>query len=274
MHDCGYEPTQIARQLSASLRSGLLSGQPPLERGLLMTTLGTLLDVPSSSDPKSYLEIILLDAALENIPTAGKSTPAKVMSEQIQSKTQVVTEPHPSTFRKSMSKPPVLPAEPPPVATFKPRPAAAEDDDEAPVTASDAMLDKDIWLKVLAAVKAKHNTLFSIVRVTTPHFEPGIVTLECGFAFHQKRLSEKRNKEMLATIIEGVAGHPIRIQCIVGEATTPDSTPLPAVLPEANEQVHTVAAATPAAPPAPAPPQNDAVAAISNIFGGAEVLQS
>ncbi|HSX32296.1 MAG TPA: hypothetical protein VLF43_03475, partial [Candidatus Saccharimonadales bacterium] len=274
IHENGYEPAQIARQIGAELRTELLAGKSVLDKTVIMQLLTQLLSVPSSPDPKSYLEIALLDAALTNAGVA-KPAAAKVMPEAVQ-KAPVVTEQHPSSFQRSMPKPPVYKPEPsvaaaPTPATPKAPPAATETEDaEQSVTDATALLDNDAWAKVLAAVKAKHNTLFTIVRSATPHFEPGIVTLECGFAFHQKRLSETRNKTMLMDLITEATGQTVRLQCILGTAASPnDLPPIPAVLPPADEQVHTVAAV-----PKPAQPQNEDVAAISNIFGSAELLQS
>ncbi|HSX28989.1 MAG TPA: DNA polymerase III subunit gamma/tau [Candidatus Saccharimonadales bacterium] len=274
MSQGGYEPAQIARQLGGALREQLVHGKPGLDREVTMQLLTRLLDVPASPDPKSYLEIVLLDAALSGTPAPKPAAP-KIMSEEVQGKPAVVTEPHPSSFqRKQQAQPTLEPPKAAVVATAKPEAPAPESEAEQPATNSTDTLDKTAWTQVLAAVKAKHNTLFSIVRVTTPHFEPGIVTLECGFAFHQKRLNDTRNKTMLTNIIKEATGHTVRLQCIVGEATVPDITPLPPTLPPADEQVHNVSAAAPVQPAAATAPENDTIKTVSNIFGGAELLQS
>ncbi|HTH71948.1 MAG TPA: hypothetical protein VL737_01125 [Candidatus Pristimantibacillus sp.] len=129
-----------------------------------------------------------------------------------------------------------------------------------------ANLDEAAWPHILAAVKQHHNTLYSIVRTTRPHFEPGKVTLECGFAFHQKKLNEKGSKKTLADIIQQVTGQNIQIACILGETTDPNEAPKASpILPPAEEKVHTVAAPK---------PETEDVKNISNIFGGAELLES
>jgi DNA polymerase-3 subunit gamma/tau len=272
MHDGGHEPAQIARQLGELLRAQLLAGKPNLPHAELVGLLTKLIEVPSSSSPQSYLEIALLDVALAGVqpvaqaaapasvtPAAApaKPAPAKIMTEDVQAKPAVQIEPHPSSLRKA--------AEPAPKAEV---PKA-----DTPTPASDALLDVSSWPAILAAVKAKHNTLFSIVRATQPHFEPGVITLECAFAFHQKRLNENRNKEMLSDIIQSVTGQNLRILCVVGEPVVPDA-PTVAALPPAAEQVHTVAQAASAPIAPPAGPPNETVSAISDIFGGAELLQS
>lgn len=255
------------------------------------------------------------------------SASPKLMREVVQAKPIAIAEPHPSAFRRadhtSASKTNDAQA-PAGVKTDKLEPenvAKASDseatrkEEAAPSAArlskAETNLQKDYqtavesdtaselrmgtpldaaaWGAILTAVKAKHNTLYSIVRTARPHFEdPGALTLECGFAFHQKRLNEKRNKEVLAEVIEQTTGQNVIINCVVGEAATPDELAGPPPLPPADEQIHTVStpASAPASPvtiAAPTPQQPKTTAAdtpdttietISNIFGGAELLES
>jgi hypothetical protein len=104
-----------------------------------------------------------------------------------------------------------------------------------------------------------------------PRFEPGKVTLEVAFPFHQKRMNEARNKQILSEIIIGVTGSDIQIVCIMGEGKpAPPPPPLP---PADGETVHAVASALPTQTVAEKSSVGD-VDAISNIFGGAELLES
>jgi hypothetical protein len=98
--------------------------------------------------------------------------------------------------------------------------------------------------------------------------------LEFGFAFHQKRIQETKNKEIIAGIISAVTGQELALKCIVGQGQDPNSLPVPGApqLPPEEVVVHTVTNAQPA--PAPTAPSTPEVSAISNIFGGAEVLES
>ncbi|HSW98911.1 MAG TPA: DNA polymerase III subunit gamma/tau [Candidatus Saccharimonadales bacterium] len=287
VHAGGHEPSQVAKQLGRALRAQLLSGKPMLATDVILPLLGKLLEVSSSSDPKSFLEIILLDAAFSGQAPAASvasaspaATPApaapKIMKEAVQAKPPVVTEPHPSTLRKAAPAPEPAPstgapaptAEPAAAPAAHPEPAAAQPSPVQPATGG--ALDKSIWPKVLAAIKAKHNTLFSIVRATEPRFDaPGTVTLICAYPFHQKRLNEQRNKEVLGDIIQAVSGQNVRIVCEVG---TPEAVIQagPPPLPPADEQVFTAQPEPTAAPTK----QTQTVQAISNIFGGAELLES
>lgn len=226
VHTGGHEPSQVARQLGEALRQQILSGKPQLSSDIILQLLTKLLEVPSSADPKSYLEIALLDAALSGAPQAAQPSQAspapKVMKEAV-AVAPALTEPHPSAFRKSALKP------------------REEEEEESDQPASSATLDKSIWPQVLAAVKAKHNTLYSIFRAAEPTFnKPGTIELICAFAFHQKRLNEKRNKQVLGDIIRDVSGENVRLIFTVGTPNVPQFDDLPPALPPADEQVFSV----------------------------------
>jgi DNA polymerase-3 subunit gamma/tau len=287
LQNAGHDPAQVARQLATHLRAGLIAGKPALPSSLLLQLLTKLIDVPASSSPKSYLEIALLDTALAGAelpasvpiaavapavskskptptaPTAGKPAEPKVMQEPVQAPTPTVTEPHPSTFQKKFVK-------------------HAEEPQEDTGPTSDAVIEQDLWPQILAALKQKHNTIHTLARTAKPTFGPGTVTLEFAFAFHQKRLNEAKNKQIIAEIVQGVTGENLQIICIVGEGVSEPVTAGPMLPPEGDEVIHNVAVPpvppAPAASSAPAPAANgtgsDAVAAISNIFGSAEVLES
>jgi DNA polymerase III gamma/tau subunit len=243
-----------------------------------MPLLSKLIEVPASSNPRAYLEIALLDVALAGSTAATTATsapapqpkpaaqppvqpaPPKTIAAEAVQETAVQVEPHPSAFQR---------------ATLKRQPLPEENEDDAP--AGTAILDASVWPQILAAVKAKHNTLYSIVRMAKPSFEPGKIILDCGFPFHQKRLQEARNKQTLSEIIQAVTGESLILKCIVGQGQDPNAIPAagpPQLPPEDPTVVHSVAvpAAATATPAATAPAPD--LTAISNIFGGAEVLES
>ncbi|HEV7453686.1 MAG TPA: DNA polymerase III subunit gamma/tau [Candidatus Saccharimonadales bacterium] len=272
LQTAGHDSAQVAKQLGATLRNGLLEGKPALPSDQLMQLLAKLIEVPSSGNPRAYLEIALLDIALIGAGLAPNATPVapktakpeapapakKTLSQAVPATQAVQVEPHPSTFNKPAVKPTALtpPAETEYAAT------------------SDATLTIDAWPAVLAAVKSKYSTLYSVIRTARPHFEPGKVVLEFGYAFHQKRIQETKNREIIATIITSVTNEDLAVQCIVGEGQDPNNLPAagPPQLPPEEIVVHTVAKPQPAA--APQTPATPEVSAISNIFGGAEVLES
>lgn len=84
-----------------------------------------------------------------------------------------------------------------------------------------------------------------------PTLDDGVVTLSCQFPFHQKRLKEPKNRQIIADLLSEQLGKPVSLECTVNKDA--DTKP-----------------ATTAQEPAVAP----ALDTISNIFGATEVLES
>lgn len=112
--------------------------------------------------------------------------------------------------------------------------------------------DDTVWPTVLQTLKQRHNTLYGVVRMAQPTFNDDGLKLTFQFAFHQKRLNESANRKLLAAIIEELTGKTIAIECVFDKTVTVPATTL-VVVPEAE----------------PAD-----ISAISNIFGGGELLES
>ncbi|HET8670844.1 MAG TPA: DNA polymerase III subunit gamma/tau [Candidatus Saccharimonadales bacterium] len=233
IYDQGYEPTRVAKQLGSALRQELLSGNRPLPHETVMKLLGQLVQIPASPDPRIALEIALLDVALAR--SSNPSSPAIVTSHNIQA---------------------IAPAA---------QTAPANNDLDID---SSLILDDKAWDLILNALKKKHSTIYSLVHMANVHFDPGVVTLEFNYAFHQKRLNESRNKDILSGVVTGVTGSKIQIICISGEGKV---APRPAPPATEGEIIHTVSQETPDTPPKT---QTASIETISNIFGGAEVLES
>lgn len=256
MHDQGYEPAQISKQLCSALRQAVLTGKLPFAHDVAMKLLSQLVQVPASPDPRVALEIALLDAALSSTPTVIKTEPeadSKVMPEGVQIKPVAQVE---KPARKSSS--PISPAKEEPETPEQPPLAGSVD--------TEFVLNDQSWDLILSALRQGHNTLHSVAKMAQPHFTPGKVTLELSSTFHQKRLSEARNKQILSEVIAGVTGSPMQIECIKGEGRK-FVPPLP---PADGEIVHNVEKTTPAPEEIPKNP----IDTISNIFGGAELLES
>lgn len=311
VHTGGHEPSQVARQLGEALREQILSGQPTLPSDVILKLLTALLDVPASPNPKSYLEIALLDAALASAPHTN--TPVQTTS-NAQPKSSSSQEPEPSKNPAPKVMQEAMPAAPTVTAAHpssfrKPVIRQEDNEDDLDEATSTASIDPSAWPQILAAIKAKHNTLYSMIHTAEPKFdEPGTVQIICAYAFHQKRLNEKRNKKVLGDIIKDITNENVRINCIIGQPNAPKFDDMPPPLPPADEQVFAVGDQQPAdtinelppepelPPPAPttsatatptpanpAPAKTPAtssaaadpnMAAISNIFGGAELLES
>ncbi|MBX6334795.1 DNA polymerase III subunit gamma/tau [Candidatus Saccharibacteria bacterium] len=283
-HAAGHEPARMAKQLGETLRAQLLDGNAPLPNDQLLELLAKLIEVPASGNPRGNLEVALLDIALAGAPAKKEKTAPM----PVEAKPAVQVDPHPALARKraaeSRGQNAARATKPDSnqqnktasEQNSKPEPSPETEHDEtqdAPV--SDDVIDPAMWPQILTAIKQHHNTLYGIVKAVRPHFEPGKIILECGYTFHQKRLSEKANQDKLAKIIQATTGKTVRVVSIIGEPLRPDEVvQTPPSLPPADEIVHTVA---PTAEQTTEPAKTSKPAdleTISNIFGGAEVLES
>jgi DNA polymerase-3 subunit gamma/tau len=291
IRDQGYEATQVAKQLSASLRSAVIERKNSLPHETAMKLLSSLVQVPASPDPYVALELCLLDAAL----TDGDSPKShKIMSEEVAPTPSIEVTPKHEVKKHRFATDEGWQ----PLGQLPPQDRSSELGEGAkgltgppPEDGSGALLSAESWEIILNALKQKHNTLYSIVKTAQAHFEPGTLTLEFGYAFHQKRLRDAGNKQALLNIVQDVTGSGIQIKSVLG--SKPNATSQPPPLPAyTGEIVHSATSA--ATPPAPNPqtpetaagdsspgssksepkPQNDSIKTISNIFGGAELLES
>jgi len=233
----GYEPAMVASQLGAAIRGQVLQGQSP-DPAASLALLQKLLDVPAARSPRQLLELILLQSALP--ATAPAATSAKQTADP---------EPTPAIPDIPPPEPvPEPPVEPAPAPREKPEDAASDKPSTAPDTANqsssgDATDVSALWQQTLDEIKKQYNTLYGIARMAHPEFDGRTLTLSFKFAFHQKRLNEAKNRKIFADVMEKLYGKPVEIICIIAEPTGL-ATPKPDV------------------------------ATISNIFGGAELLES
>ncbi len=243
IQDQGYEPSQVAKQLGSELRLSLLSGKGQLPSSVVLSLLARLVVVPASPDPRTALEISLLDVALANTPTVTASNPVGSAKNAAVTSNPTVTEPAPR-----------------PAVTAKPKPTPTSLVEEAKPSASatgvtsTVTLEAGIWPDILAGIKGHHNTLYGIIRTATPHFGPGELTLECEHAFSKKQLDQSRNRDIIASAIEKLTGETIFVHCTLGSG---NSNP-----PEVTEA------------PQPVVQNSGSLSSISNIFGGGELIES
>ena len=118
--------------------------------------------------------------------------------------------------------------------------------------------DSDLWPKVLAALKSKYNTLYGVARMARVEISEDSITLYLKFAFHKKRLAESKNSTIITDILKNLTGNDMSLHCeldTINPATTASSSA------PTNENTAISVDGNP-------------IAAISNIFGGAELLES
>jgi hypothetical protein len=91
--------------------------------------------------------------------------------------------------------------------------------------------------------------------MAVPTFSGDTLILTFAFPFHQKRLNEGKHRQVLLDVISEVTGQDISLEVLVDKTSAPASTPVDK--------------------PAPVAVTDDSadLEAISNIFGGAEIVE-
>lgn len=241
----GAAPAQLMSQITALYNQGFQAAAIAKQLGQLMRQ--GLID----STIDNYENTVQLLGRLIEVPSSHNPERfleiTLLQSQSLPQPTQVKT---------------VDAAEPPPI--FQELPEADQEIEEPhqtmvvetviapPAEAGTAKVDDDLWPKILQALKQKHNTLYGIVRMAEPNFSEEGLTLAFAFPFHQKRSNEASNRQRLSDIIKLLTGKAIVITCVVNsDAIPPKVTVAP---------LKKVASAD--------------ISAISNIFGGAELLES
>ncbi|MFI5275340.1 MAG: DNA polymerase III subunit gamma/tau [Candidatus Saccharimonadales bacterium] len=263
----GFQPSQVAKHLSTVWRSQLLEGGQanPIDFALLQK----LLEVPAAHDPERYLEIVLLEYALASSPPAVQPitppstqkpvAPAAPIANAVPTvKIPPVKPPEPPKAREELKheKPKAEPKEP-----TAQKVVAAEATPPKPT----AHFDETVWPEMLAVLKKQYNTLYSIVRMSTPKFTDHGLELEFSFAFHKKQVSEARNKKIISDTLQQLTGQAIPIECTLVKKDP--AAPSPAAVELVAEQAIPQPEPTTSTVPAD-------ISSISNIFGGAELLES
>ena len=247
LYALGYEPAMVAHQLSERLRADVLSGRSAAPATTL-ALLQKLLEVPAARSPKQLLELVLLQSAVG----PAQATPAPAAPSAAQPTRPKPAEPAsaPETKPAPPAKetpPPEPPAEAAEITTAAESPAAEAAPAKSPVQPakpSEPITDvTELWHQTLEEIKKQYNTLYGIARMAVPEFDGKRLTLVFKFAFHQKRMSEAKTRKIFGDVVEKLYGSPVEILCIVAE----------------NGGMAV---------------EKPNVSAVTNIFGGGELLKS
>lgn len=229
----GFHAPQVAHQLSEAIRTQLIE-QTATEPLAQITLLGELTNVAHANNPYKALELALLGYVLRTNPQPRVQThkpkveaqePSKPTAEAIKTPEKTVTKEEKIT---ETSTPPTI----------------ILGDEMSP----------EAWNAILQAVKKTHNTLYGVVRMAKPILsEPdATLTLSFGFAFHQKRMNEAKNKQLIQDIVKQVSGQDLTVICVLGSSNDQPTEPKPVQAKSDSGKLDT----------------------ITDIFGGGEVLEN
>jgi DNA polymerase-3 subunit gamma/tau len=238
----GIQAAAVASQLAEKIRRTLAKNKPLLPVDHSLRLMKQLIEVPASYNPERLLEICLLESSDSSVPIQVVPQAAPVAS-AAPAPAQLAA-PAPAAIPEPKAKPTAVPTPEPVTAAAHPT-ESAEAALPPPPTGT-AVFDAAIWPEVLTSIKKQYNTIYGVLRMATPVFTSEGIELQFKFAFHQKRMNEVKNKQIIADAIMQLTGQDVRITCTYVKDAAPGGA-APKVDPSAVDN-------------------------ISNIFGGAEVL--
>jgi DNA polymerase III subunit gamma/tau len=224
LRDQGYDPADIAKQLSDAIRKGIVEDDRSLDTEDSVHLLEKLLNVQASHNPSATLEIVLLDFMLSD-HGSGHTT---------------------------LESPDDTPQ-----ALENKREQEAKKNTDNQILPSDAVVGRPVvtgtWDDVLLAIKTKHNTIYSVVRMADVLIEGDKCIMIFEFPFHKRQIEDDKNKQIIAETIKEITGKSVKIETKVKTKVTKQS----AKAAKADKSDNS----------------SDTLEAITSIFGGGEMLE-
>ncbi|MEM6997397.1 MAG: DNA polymerase III subunit gamma/tau [Patescibacteria group bacterium] len=252
----GADPVILAAQLSDRIRRELPNHS---NQAKMIGLLGDLLNVSKSRDPEVELEIILLknlpEENLTSSPVVSQPTRDTAPSDDV---TDVSTAPEQEQPDKPLKTP--KPSLKKTKATKKKADSKEKETTKKKPKSTDP-IDEDDWQRVLGHIKDSKNTLYTILRMAELDTDGGMVRLLFKFPFHQKRASDQSNRELILSSLDSLGIEHNGLEIVLAKDAAQPKKP---AKPKPKE------VSTPSKKQAGKQPPEE----ISEIFGGAEVLES
>jgi DNA polymerase-3 subunit gamma/tau len=233
----GYQPALIAKQLLVHVRNSLHDGKSVLSDQLL-DNLQRLERVGAANDQKTALDIALLHFS----PVSSLTIHATPITKP----TELAT-PLPDANSSTKNSPEKVSAAPLEVEQSESQEVIINEKGESEPL--------PLWSQIMKEVKSKHPTMYSALRMARTEQQADEITLVFQFAFHQKRIDEPKNKKILVDIASKIYEQPLKISTTVQTEEQNIST-------KKQTTQHTEHKT------------KSGIETITNIFGGAEVLES
>ncbi len=186
----GMSASTISSQLSKKIRNDIFLNNISYTFDAL-NLLEKLIDIPSSRNPELQLEILLIRTIGLNLI---KSNSNSSTDSEIKEKTTHVA------IKKSQISPKTL-EDKSIVTTKKIKPLVSDKE-----ISTKSMVDKLVWQDILNELRKTNNTLYGILRVSKQSFSEKGIKLGFDFKFHQQRIIEPKNMEILQDVIVKITG--------------------------------------------------------------------
>ena len=231
----GANPAKTAQQLIKVLRSNFVAEKYVLEQSRTVKLMRELLPLTGTNPTFQALEITLLNAVEYEEST------------QLTIQTSVITPKKKNETAAEIHIEDMIPEIVLEVPTDKINKSAIE---LAPVETDTNNDSGSSWNDVLKVLKSKHNTLYGVLRMAETRVESDKITLIFQFEFHKKQLHQTNNLATLRAIVDEKLGPKYKIESEVIKKQPKKLT----VEPKSNS--------------------DSSLSSVSNIFGGAELLES
>ena len=250
--ESGYQAAVIAKELSQQLRSSLIDNRPILDKHQTLNILTKLIDVPASHNPEQLLELILLEGALGGNTAVDEPNASRVPAGHgIRVDRLDLAAKKTSTPTKSQTAIAKLNITANSAATLS-------QPDKLPAVQNETIVDELQWETTLKSLKKQSNTLYGVMKLGRADFLPGKVVITFNHAFHQRQANNAKNKALVGRLLHDVTSEVIEVEFIYDEAALP-----PMITPDNyNDTAPSIGSLI------------SPLETISNIFGGAELLES
>ncbi|QHU92957.1 DNA polymerase III subunit gamma/tau [Candidatus Saccharibacteria bacterium oral taxon 488] len=229
----GTDPVVLSHQLLSLLRARLH------QRPELITLVKQLIEVDRHPHPDLKLLTIFMDGAGGVVHKSSEAAPTSTASLKAAIKPPVATPEAPA----EKPEPPVAtpeapaPAAQPPEDSPKTIPKQEQTNDSADKTAANATLagnqpasnnppstatDID-WDKIIALAKEQSFAIATLLQQCSWQRDGNTLTLYAGNAFTKKKLDDAKNRPLIATIVQQVAGTELDIATIGQKAPPKDA---------------------------------------------------
>lgn len=237
----GLTPSGIANQLAQVIRDLVVAGSANQQD---VDLLEKLLTVHSAIYQQLTLESILL-GAITSFPQASPSLLERTANQTMPKPLKKLKIPQPEVKPETISE--IIAdtdtEEQKPVELKKTEKIAGNFDIEA------------VWPKILDAIKAKNNPLYTVMRLAHYAVSDDCLRLSFGFPFHQKRVDESKNKAVIAEVVKEITGFDLEIESVVDKNLASTVS-----LGEGNK------------PPAVDPAHASVIDGVRDIMGGGEIV--
>jgi DNA polymerase-3 subunit gamma/tau len=232
----GYNLTVVCKQLLLQLKNSLLENKTSLGPEKILELMKAIVDVPSSTDSLTSLEIVLLGAVIANQDKT-------VILPKVEVETTIIEETIIDTAHV---------AEKEDVSRNEEEPTQKKPKAPKATKSNPLDLNEATWQDVLNSIKTKYNTLYGIIRMAAPNFQPDELILKTKFDFHQRLLNDPKNQLIIINTVYDLTGKTIKLRGIVDKNLDLE------VKPQTIE----------------GPAETDlSITTINNIFGSSEVIQ-